>query len=89
MCVCVRACVRACGVRARSALLRVVLVLRLTRWLLPSLLVQVMAKALEKGEAWVKKEAKRLAGLLSSDSIAKSKKTDLSLRKNVLAAFEA
>lgn len=49
--------------------------------------VKVMAKALEKGEAWVGKEAARLEAMAASESIGRAKRFDFLTRRNVLAAF--
>lgn len=49
--------------------------------------VKVMAKIIEKGAEYVAKETARLEGMIASPNIAKAKKDDFSIRKNVLAAF--
>ena len=50
---------------------------------------KVMAKVLEKGAAYAAKELARLEAMLGNEAIAKSKKTDIAYRRNVLAAFAA
>lgn len=47
----------------------------------------VMEKIAAKGDEYVAKESARLAGMLASESIAKAKKGDLALKRNVLLAF--
>lgn len=48
-----------------------------------------MAKIVEKGAGYVAKESARIEGMLGSESVAKAKKTELMLKKNVLASFTA
>ena len=48
-----------------------------------------MEKATVKGVAWIAKEAARLEGMAASESIAKVKKIDFLVRRNVLNAFSA
>jgi protein disulfide-isomerase A6 len=51
--------------------------------------LKIMGKILEKGDAYVAKELARVTGMISSESIAKSKKTELQIKKNVLDVFSA
>jgi protein disulfide-isomerase A6 len=49
--------------------------------------IKLMRKIMEKGKSYVATELARLDGLISSESIAKAKKGDFQLRRNILNAF--
>lgn len=51
--------------------------------------LRIMGKIIEKGDGYITTEAKRIDGMLASDSINKQKKTELLLKRNVLEAFSA
>jgi endoplasmic reticulum protein 29 len=52
-----------------------------------TLYVKVMEKVLEKGDAYVASELKRLNSMISADSVSAVKKTLFQRRANVLKAF--
>jgi protein disulfide-isomerase A6 len=49
--------------------------------------VKIMGKIVEKGEAYLATETKRIEGLLTSESLNPVKKRELTMKKNVLAVF--
>jgi protein disulfide-isomerase A6 len=49
--------------------------------------LKIMAKVVEKGEAYLATETKRIEGLLTSESLNPGKKREITMKKNVLAVF--
>ena len=52
-----------------------------------ALYVKAFEKIADKGVGYVAKELKRLDGMIADEGVTKSKKAELALRRNVLAAF--
>lgn len=51
--------------------------------------VKAMRRYTERGAGWVTKESARLSNMATSAAVAAARKTNIMLRRNVLAAFEA
>ena len=47
----------------------------------------IMKRVLAKGSAWLTTEAARVDGMLASPSVSKSKKSELGVKRHVMASF--